>query len=125
MQLISKLHSLQYFSPRPFAYSELTFWTLPSQKTLLDKVPTDPNCDLGEQLEHVMRKIAAEEEKVKVEKQRLSLIQQRMTSTVEDKKLTGESIDVNKRMEDHHRKQNNFQKDQVRYVCCRPRQKNV
>ncbi len=73
-----------------------------------------------------MRKIAAEEEKVKVAKQRLSLIKQRMTSTVEDKKLTGESIesiDLKTRMEDHHRKQNNFQKDQVGYVCCRACQK--
>jgi hypothetical protein len=98
---------------------------LPSQKTLLDKVPTDPNCDLGEQLEHVMRKIAAEEEKIKLEKQRLSLIQQRLTSTVEHKKLTGESMDLEKTMEDHHQKQSNFQKDQVRGVSCRPRQKNV
>ena len=29
MQLISELHSLQYFSVRPFAYSELTFWDTP------------------------------------------------------------------------------------------------
>jgi len=72
-----------------------------------------------------MRKIAAVEERVNVEKQRLSLIQQRLTSTVEDKKLTGESIDLEKTMEGHHRKQNNFQKDQVRGVCCCPGKKNV
>ena len=29
MQLIAELHCLQYFSPRPFAYSELTFWDIP------------------------------------------------------------------------------------------------